>query len=577
MAGASGAGGEGRGRGRPGARRVHARELLGVFALGAGLALIALARLLPIATERVPGSPDVLLVLSLLRWGAESLGSWDAFWSPPFFFPTEGVRTYADHFAGHLLVFAPLARLAGDALGYNLLLWLSFPVAAVCVHVLLRRVGAGRGVAAALALAWAFAPYRWDQIGRLQMLWVPGIPLALVAFDRLLERPVPRRAVAFVAAYALAVSAGSYLAYWLHIPLAALAIARLARTPARLATTRARRALAGAVLGALLLAGLSFGPYLAAASDGELARAEREVRTLGAEVRSWLAPSPRNLYAGLVPAEWMRYERALFPGFLLAGAAAAGALALVRGRRRRARSLELALFASAAAFVALAFAPVWLAVRELLPGMSSMRGPTRTYSYVLLAVALLGARGLGRIAARLGRRRALGAGGVAAALLLLVEVWPLRFETWETPAVDSRARHRPYVGVLAGLERARAVAVLPLTGDHREARRMQPATVHGVPIVNGYSGFTAPSYRRAVARCGVDRLPVSAGCLGLLARLGVSHVVVEAAPGAARVEDVLEPAAAARARTLFQRHRTFVFELRPARRRPERLSARPRS
>lgn len=517
-----------RGATRDGGARGSAR--LGATALAlSGLTLLAFARVLPdLAHAVVREARDPLLVLTVLEWGRQTL-PWDfaAFWNPPFFFPLRLALALSDHLTGLVPLYAALRALgAPAALAYNALLLASFPVAGLSVAYVLRRAGRGAVAAALAGAAFAFSPWRLAQLNHLQMLWIPGMALAIWSLDRLLARPDARRAALFLGAYALAVSGGSYLAYQVHLPLAAVALVRLARTRRRLVARRRWTLLVGVALLAGGLALALFWPYVEARRTLGLERPAREIETYGARPAGWLTPAPRTLLARLVPDDWPRHEQSLFPGLALVAGAALGAAAFARGRAPRPSCFERALFVSGAAALALMHAPVYLAAARLLPGLDGMRVPTRFALFVALALAALAARGFDRLCAvrSPARRRA---GLAVAAALLLVETWPLAIPASERIAAPREAAEPPYVAFLAAHGEVRATAVLPAGRDVPETYRMFAATRHRRPIANGYSGYAPQPLRRLVRRCRYPEARVDAVCIALLRELGVSHLVVE--------------------------------------------------
>lgn len=163
------------------------------------------------------------------------------------------------------------------------------------------------------------------------MLLVGFVPLVLWLWDRLLATGRPRYAAGFLAAYALHVAGGSYLAVMIHLPLAVLALNRLARRPWRAArspeeaaagsgrphaaASTARRAAviaatavaAGAVFLAVYL------PYLGTAQRFGMGRSATVLAEYGATLASFLTPPARSVYGALGDA-FRRPENALFPG-----------------------------------------------------------------------------------------------------------------------------------------------------------------------------------------------------------------------------------------------------------------------
>ena len=295
----------------------HALATLLLAALAA-LALPAALRGFRVAVAPEPGDP--FLTLYFLRWGARSLATGLAgFWDAPFFHPSPAVMTLADHLLGP----STLAWLAervglGAVAAYNALLLLSFAATGWTAYWVVNRSGASAPASLVAGVAVAFTHFRLDQLAHLEVLLTPWIPLALWGFDRLLERPSPRRAALFAAFYALHVTGGGSFATMLHLPLAALAFNRMA-DPASRATwsgARPRAVLALAAIACLALSVSLFLPYLRHAEELGIRRAPDEAGRQSAVAWSWLTPSRHSRIAGLQVGPAYRGEAGLFPGIL---------------------------------------------------------------------------------------------------------------------------------------------------------------------------------------------------------------------------------------------------------------------
>lgn len=487
-----------------------------------------------------PTDGDPLFSLCLLEWGAQAWRHGLAgFWDAPFFFPSTATIALSDH--GLLLALLHLIlRIAGagPALGYDLLLVASFPLTAWACFLLLRRAGRAKWwLAAALALAVAFAPWRWGQLPHLMMIWAPGPPLAIWTFDRLLANPRVGRAAAFVAAYAVTVLSGTYLAYLTHFALLAVALVRVGRRSDRRRWLARPVPLAGAAALTVVLGLASFWPYLAARRDHGERRKTQEILAFDTVATDWLAPSLRNLYAGVLPVAWRRAERELFPGALLT-AGLLSALARESGRRRMPPLplLGRALLAGGLFFVLLSSGRVYVLLAKVIPGLDGMRVPTRGQLFVLLAVATLAARGLARGTSATSGRRTRTSWAAGVAILLALDLGSRPMAASDVCELERDAALPPHIRWLARDE-VRAIAVFPLRGDSTEGRRMWRIRAHGKPIANGYSSFVPQPFRFLRSSCRSADNRLTGRCVDALDELGISHAVVEdawyAAPGAA--------------------------------------------
>lgn len=342
------------------------RRLLPGF-LGLALyALLATFFLRPIwrvlADHIAPGPGDPILNLYFLKWGMHQIGlGLPNVWDANFFFPLKGALTLSDHLLGPALQLFLLRPLVPSAIvGYNLLLWSSFVATGATTAWVLRQAGCSRPAAFLGGALFAFCPYRWSQLWHLQVLLMQWLPLTLWSFDRLLAERTPRRAGLFLLFYLLHVTGGAYLAYMVHVLLAALLLVRLARGKAARSELFAPRSLRilGVTAGiALLMLGAIFAPYVYFSHAHKLERNVTDVVSVGGAFASYLSPAMGATYfdggtkyllrqrAPGLEGALTRNENSLFPGFLAAGFGIA-ALLSVRGRapgttpwwRRRPRS-----------------------------------------------------------------------------------------------------------------------------------------------------------------------------------------------------------------------------------------------
>lgn len=512
-----------------------------VVAIGAMLAiLLALRQVVGrFGTEIGPTAGDPFFTLYLLEWGASAWRHGLAgFWDAPFFFPAESVITLSDH--GLLLSLFHLALrslTASDALAHNLLVVASFPLTATAVFLLLQRATrAPRWAVVLLALGVTFAPWRWGQMVHLFMLWAPGPPLAIWAFDRLLARPRAGRALVFLGSYASAVLAGCYLAYLMHFSLCALFFVRVLRQRERWKLQRHWRLLlvSGAVAVGLALA--IFWPYIQARSALEERRRPQEVRAFEPALTDWIAPARINLYTNLLPDFGRSDERDLFPGLLLSLAGLAGlGLWWVRPRAGLPPTLlARGLLVAAVLFVLLTNSGFYLTAARFLPGLDGMRVITRGQLFVLIGVAVLGGRAAIEIRRVSGRKGRLALAVLAGVFLLCdVVARPIPAESFFAAyGASSPSGHEEWVrshGV-------QAIAIMPLWGDWREAHRMLRWRASGVRIANGYSSFLPPTFKFLRRECRSQDNRLTLRCIAGMREIGVTHVVVEDAwyadPGA---------------------------------------------
>ncbi|MGB5659733.1 MAG: hypothetical protein WBO54_09660 [Thermoanaerobaculia bacterium] len=335
----------------PGRYRVLEKlfETLGITILAGVLTAFYLRPITRLWRDHIaPNLGDPLFNTYLLRWVQSNLSEGlgrvfsSEFWSPPFFFPFEGALALSDHMIGPGLLTLPVASAPDSpAAAYNLLLASSFVLALVIGYLVLRLTGLEKLSSLFASLAFAFSPYRWDQLSHIQMLLVAWVPLTLWSWDRLLRRPSAALATLFLASYTLHVLGGTYLAFMIHVPLLVIAINRLSaktkdgiRQWKQLASPHSLVLLTTVVIAGGALTATIFAPYLEVSELHEMTRTDLDLRRYGATTIAFLTPpdatrysamaSPlKSLARGYEPRKW-NWEKSLFPGFLPAIMAAIG-------------------------------------------------------------------------------------------------------------------------------------------------------------------------------------------------------------------------------------------------------------
>ncbi len=323
---------------RPGPRPAAAQHAL-ALALFTALALVYFRPVWrTFAGHIAPDLGDPVFVLWVLKWGAHCLrdglaGLWDA----PIFFPARSTLAYSEHLLGPAAIVAALNAAGADAIVvYNLLLVGSFVLCGWSAWYVLARSGLPPAAALFGGVAWAFSPFRGEQLSHLQILLAALVPPLLWTWDRLLAERSWRRAGRFLALYLLHLTGSAYLAYMVHVPLAALLANRLPALRREGLDRRSRRVLAAVAAIAAAGAAAAFLPYWLTWRELGVARAPSGLHDLGASAVSYLTPWDRNWYGPLWPGPLRRGENSLFAGVLPTALAAWALMELWRQRRARA-------------------------------------------------------------------------------------------------------------------------------------------------------------------------------------------------------------------------------------------------
>lgn len=553
---------------RPLVRSSDPRWIAGGAAIWLGLAVLLTWPLAARLTTALPGPPgDNFEYLWKIWWVARALvAGQNPFWNPDIFAPGGYPLALSETTLAHLLPALPLTLAFGEVASYNLTMLLSFALSGGAMWLLARHL-TGSGWGAWLAgLVWAFSPYRLAHLGagHLPLMGTAWIPLCLLAVDRALRMEGMRAVRAGALAglfWALAALASWYYGYLLALFVLLFGALRLRR---RLFGIQWVPAAGGGLLVAALLVLPALLPLLAlrpASAHYTL----RYVDQWSASPLDFVVPSALHpLWGGWVADNFPQnpQERLLSLGWVPLGLAAVA----LRGRHGR----PWAILGGVALLLALGTtlhlgngpmrlpAPDWLAARWgavlallterlapnplaywsyhrdgtlllplptlllslFLPFFNAMRVWSRFGLFVTLAVALLAAFGLERIAAgdggvlRGNRRRALLPAAFVA--LALCELWPAPLAFGQ-----SRVVAQPVDEWLATQPRG-AVALFPAARGWYGYSLWQNRA-HRQPLAYGYGTFAPPAAEAAAPLLAAFPAPES---LALLRGWGVRYLVV---------------------------------------------------
>jgi hypothetical protein len=427
-------------------RDVTVRELV-LAGLGAcALAVVMHWPLVLNLSDDVPRDlGDPLAQAWQVAWGGHALAHQPLhFFQSNQFWPLDDTLAFSDALIGYapagLIGSGPDAAVAR----YDLLFLFAYALAFLGAYLLARELGIGPAGAAVAGAAFAFAPFRLEQDGHLQVISSGGIPLCLALGVRGYRMRRPGWVIAAWLFATWEVSIGFTLGLPLAYLLAALGLVALVIWLRRGRPALERRLVVATALGAVIFAAsaaLIARPYVRVADEHpEAERPPALVAAYSGPPSVFLAAPEENLLWGDAT-EGIRdgfeavAEKTLFPGLLILALAALGVGWSTLDRRLR---IGLAVAAVAISVLALGFREsgglLWpyRVVYEVLPGWKGIRTPGRLVTFSSLALALLagaGAQTLLSAACRRGLGRA-SQGGIAAVvvLALLVEGRGLPFD-----------------------------------------------------------------------------------------------------------------------------------------------------
>lgn len=460
--------------------------------------LPALARALPLGTEHEATVP--LFNLWSLWWDADRAAhGFAGLWNAPIFHPLAGTFTFSEPMLLLGVTLSPLWWLgAPPAAVYNLAILLILTCNGLATRSLARALGASRAAALLAALAGVTLPYTAKVLGVLPVLPLFGTIWAFAALVRFGKEGGWRSAALAVLSFAAQFLAGQQMAL-VSMPFLILAgIAALAEQ--RFRPRSILRLGVPAVLGALALL-----PIASTVSSFHekygFSRSEEIVAALSAQPRDF-ATRPSSARLGFPSREdaYMGDTGGLFPGFLLLGLGVAGAW--IGWRQGERRIWIVCLLACAVGGVLFAFGlnlklgdwRPFASLREVVPGLRTLRSPFRAAAVSQAMLAALAALALARLAAwrgNTGRVLAIAL-GVLAATENLASPGNL-VPTPRTPrtAWTDWLRRQPGKLIVAHVPFPRGFHV----SDYEvETWRMFAQIDHHRTLLNGYSGYFPSGY-----------------------------------------------------------------------------------
>ncbi len=478
------------------ASRRAGRELL---PLG-GYALATLALTWPLVlhlSDSAVSGIDVGLMLWTFWEVAGSLAAGQSIFHTNLLFYPSGADLYIyTSFPAVSVPFAPITWAFGPIVAYNLALLLAFVLTGYTAYLLCRDLGASRLGAWIAGFGFDFAAWHSVRLhSHLNLASIYWMPLYLLFLGRL-GRPGRFRSGAVLVAggmLALTALADYQQAVWLGVATAVWLAVRIGpRVPDRLPVL-GRVAAAWAIAG-VLLAPIVLGLLRQEATGVYAPRDLSQTITFSADLLSYVVPYQYNTFVGaevtpFVETLWGKLdtERALYLTLTLVALAAVG----VAVARRR-RGFWIALFGVSVVFslgpalhvagqssIPLPYLLFWL-----VPGLNSIRTPSRFGMLALLAVAVLAALGFTYVQRRVtagrppavARRRLWLLGGVVMLALLFEEIAvPQPLTALTVPAF--------YRQIAAPAGTGPALLEVPVRD---EAMYQYYQTVHGHPLVDGY-------------------------------------------------------------------------------------------
>lgn len=411
------------------------------------------------------------------------------------FYPANDSLAFSEPLIVPALMGAPLAWLGGSpVLVFNLVMFAGFALTALATYRLILEWTGSRLAAALAGSTFAFNTHTLTRLAHVQALHVYGLPLALLAVDRLVSFGRARDAGLLAASLIVLAYTSGYLMVFGAVM---VAVALLVRAPEWLPRWRqvgSRLAIAG-VISAAAIAPLSL-PYQRAAREQGMVRSLAAVTEYSATPDGYLAASGRLHLSTWSAAFFKDPVNSFFPGLIVlvfTVIAIVGSSGQDLTSRRRIRML-LAIAATGFVLSLGTHTPVYGWLYAIFPPMHGLRVAARFGNLFLLGMSGVAAFGLTRLQRDLQSNPALRRFSV---VVLVVLVAMANVEALRAPFI-----YRPFAGVprlyaLLADEPRVVLAEMPFyprQATFENAEYVLNSTAHWQPLMNGYSGYTPASY-----------------------------------------------------------------------------------
>lgn len=462
---------------------------------------------------------DINLTMWVLAWDTHALMTdplrlfhANAFWPAPY------TLALSEHMLGNVPLFAPVYLLTGNpVLAHQTTLVMSFVLSGLAMAAWIFFWTRDATAALAAGFLYAFAPFRFWQLGNLHVVSIQYLPLVALGIDLVLASRRRRAGATLLAAALVLSTACSYYVGYAAFALAGTYLA-VAMTAQGWSSLVHLPLLAGALLvsGAILV-GMSI-PYVQLQRAGTITDHTKDFLSLAFLNAIWSGPG--GVLAGYV---WPR--RAGIPLFLGVVPLLLAVVGIVRWRRPP----RGALLCIALVGYVLSLGPYllwngekiplpyrWLGA--MVPGFSALRVPQRFGGLVTLAAVALSGLALANLRATLYAR---GRDRIASALpwgLVAVALIALRPGNTVPLAMPTGAAVPPVYRWLAENGDGGPLLEVPVAAKQlqRESQAMYYSTFHWLPLANGYTPYPPASYTKRMQD--VAALPARPALDKLLAR-----------------------------------------------------------
>jgi hypothetical protein len=350
---------------------------------------------------------------------------------------------------------------------------------------------------------FAFNTHTLTRLAHIQGIHVYGLPLALLALDRMITASRARGSNAsgrsavmlLVVSMALMAYTSGYLVVFAGVMIAVALVTRLPDWWPRGRSVIPPFAVATAMTVVVILP--IYLPYRRVAREQHMVRTLDIVKDYSATVTGYLAASGRIHFSTWSGRFFKDPVDSFFPGLIILALAGVAVVGAVQTRELRPRVYMLLAIAATGFVLSLGTAtPVYGVLFHIFPPMQGLRAAARFGNLFLLGIALLGGIGLAVLRRSLPPKGGSHKRGQGLAILLIVLA---NIESLRAPF-----QYRAFTGIpgiyrLLAREPSQVVLAeqpfFPRWMIFENAPYVLNSTAHWRPLMNGYSGYTPASYQ----------------------------------------------------------------------------------
>jgi hypothetical protein len=517
----------------PDAPRVNAEQRSGwalPLLLFAGLAIV---HTWPLATS--PGglsgnqNGDAQLNEWILAWVAHALPRTPFhLFQTNIFYPAKDTLAFSEPLIVPAVLGAPMAWLGGSpVLVFNLMVMAGFALTAFSGYLLMFAWTRDRAAALLTGSTFAFNTHTLTRLAHVQGLHLYGLPLALLATDRLITTARTRDAWWLALWMTVMAYTSGYLLIFGAVTVGVALLARAPEWTERARSVGSRFALARLAPAAAIVP--LWLPYHRVATEQGMVRSLAATSDFSATPGGYLAASGRIHLATWSARFFKDPVDSFFPGVVVLTLAV---VAVSYASRRDARPDTLTrrrivmLSAIAVTGFVLSLGPRtpaygWL--YQIFPPMRGLRAAARFGNLFLLGMSALAGFGLAQLRAR---AQPHGAGVRQPAILAAILIAVANVESLRAPFEYQRFTGTPRLYTLLADEPRVVLAEVPFyprQAIFENAEYVLNSTAHWRPLMNGYSGYTPASY---VEHAEVFWHFPRDYAIEAMRRAGVTHVMV---------------------------------------------------